>query len=124
MGSLTNPGRNGGKLYRADKGETRNPNGRPKGKSVSTVLNELLFKGAPQKIRSSEFVKQFIEKYPQATNAQAMAARLLFQAIVKGDMKAFEQILDRTEGKAKQSIDHTITGEKLEITIVGKKFEV
>ncbi len=82
-------------------GQTLNPNGRPKGsRSISTVLKEMLEVMAPEKVRDAKFVKEFLsERKNNVSNAEVVAARLYYNAIVKGDNKAINDILDRTEGK-------------------------
>jgi hypothetical protein len=98
------PGHKFGNRFK--KGETANPNGRPVGsKNVSTVLKELLQQMAPGDVVGSKFIKEFCKGRKQVTNAEAIVARLLYAAIIKGDLKAIKEIVDRAEGKAMQRID-------------------
>ena len=112
------------KLTPFQPGESGNPNGAPKGKRVSTILKELLNKAAPQKMQEAKFVSEFLGKNPKATNAEVLAVRLLFNALVKGDHKAVQEIIDRTEGKAMQQL--SIEGETMKkqvFVINGKTIE-
>jgi len=80
-------------------GETHNPNGRPKGtRNLSTLLRK--------------YLKQKIDLTDPITHAQVKRSlgdvvilKLVANAI-KGDMRAIQEILDRTEGKATQPIEH------------------
>ncbi|HEY5391575.1 MAG TPA: hypothetical protein VIJ57_05645 [Hanamia sp.] len=90
----------------------RNLEGRSKGKSISTLLNELLEK----KIKDIDGTER--------TRAEIIALKLLSKAtnaknIDNTVLKAIEQILDRSEGKAKQTIiaDFTSNGESLSNSI-------
>lgn len=92
------------KSYR--KGESGNPNGRPKGSwNVSTVLAEMLRQIAPKVVMDASFIKEIARTRKRATIAEAAAARIVYQGIVKGDSWALKELLDRTEGKAKQVVD-------------------
>lgn len=80
------------------KGEVANPTGRPKGKSISTLLNELLEK----KVKDLDGTER--------TRAEIIALKLLSKAtdaktVDNSVLKAIEQILDRSEGKAKQTVE-------------------
>lgn len=92
-------GRNGGTLKIPEKGDpSPNPAGKPKGKTISTILSELLEK---------EVIDE--EDGAKRTRAEIIALRLVKKAkstkIDAQALKAIEQILDRTEGKAKQTVD-------------------
>ena len=81
-------------------GQTGNPNGRPKGKSISTLLSELLEK----KVKDVDGEER--------TRAEIIALKLLGKAtnaktVDNSVLKAIEQILDRSEGKAKQTVNLT-----------------
>lgn len=78
----------------------RNMDGRPKGKSITTLLNELLEK----KIKDLDGTER--------TRAEIIALKLLSKAtdakiVDNSVLKAIEQILDRSEGKAKQTVNLT-----------------
>jgi Family of unknown function (DUF5681) len=92
------------KSYR--KGQSGNLNGRPKGsRNVSTVLVEMLGEIAPTVIMDESFIKEIARTRKKATIAEAVAARIIYQGVVIGDSWALRELLDRTEGKAKQIVD-------------------
>ncbi len=94
------------KSYR--KGQSGNPAGRPRGsRNVSTVLRAMLQEIAPKVIVEASFIKQISKGRSSATIADAVAARIIYQGIVKGDSWALRELLDRTEGKAKQTVEIT-----------------
>lgn len=70
------------------KGETGNPNGRPKLPDLSELIqDEVGDKGMRE------------------------AVQALLKAAKKGNVKAIQELLDRGYGKVKQPIDHTNNGE-------------
>lgn len=75
-------------------GQSGNPKGRPKGaKNLATVIADLLGRTAPDSIAAAKFVNEFIAgKRKAITNADALAAQLLYQAIVKGSPKHIAEI--------------------------------
>lgn len=84
-------------------GQCGNPKGRPKGKSLKSVLNELLAEeitiveaGNKRKMKANE----------------AIALTLIKEAL-NGNIQAIKEIFDRTEGKARQSV--SIEGEVKQI---------
>lgn len=96
------------KQHEFTKGKSGNPNGRPKGaKNVSTVLKEMLEKVAPEVIADTKFVKEFCKGKKRVTSADATAARLMYEALVKGEPWAVKELMDRTEGKASQPLEHS-----------------
>lgn len=85
------------------KGKSGNPNGRPREKSLTTLLKEAL--------------KQ-IEKATGEQYDVLLVKRLLEKAISKGDMKAIQMIWERLEGKPKQSIElGGIDGDPIEYNV-------
>jgi len=85
-------GRNGGTLHRLEKGESGNPNGRPKklpqlDKLMADVLGE--------------------EK-DGITAAEAILKKLR-QMAAQGNLRAAEILLDRGYGKPKQQVDSNVT---------------
>lgn len=89
-------------------GQSGNPNGRPVGsRNVSTILREMLAEIAPDEIVSTKFVKEFCKGRKKVTTADAIAARLLNEGLVKGESWAMRELIDRTEGKAPQTIEIT-----------------
>lgn len=75
---------------RFPKGESGNPEGRPKKTRLTDALREQLKESHPTK--------------PDETIAELIAKRLISEAL-KGNVQAIKEIGDRTEGKPKQSID-------------------
>ena len=93
---------------RFKEGKSGNPDGKPEGaKNVSTILKELLAQIAPTEILNAKFVKEFCKGKKTVTTADAVAARLLNEGLIKGEPWAVKEILDRTEGKAAQSLELT-----------------
>ena len=90
-------------LIPAQKGEVRNPNGRPKGVPNSKtrllrILELVQKKRNPVTGQDEEF-----------TIAEQMDLQLINKAL-KGDLKAYEILLDRLEGKPKQSTEVEVSG--------------
>jgi Family of unknown function (DUF5681) len=86
-----------------EKGNSPNPGGRPKGsKSIRDAYDKL------KALTFEEF-----KSYEPETVVEAIAYRQIFNAIYhpKKDLAAAVEIADRTEGRAKQSIEVSNTGE-------------
>lgn len=87
-------------------GQSGNPNGRPFGsQNVSTVLTSMLREIAPKVVIDASFIKEISKGRKKPTIAEAVAARLIYQAVINGDSKALKELLDRTEGRARQVVD-------------------
>ena len=88
------------------KGEVRNPRGKPKGSINSkTVIRKFLEMNAvaiDPKTRKKVAVKGL--KGEPITYMEAIIVRMI-QRAMKGDVTAFNAILDRLEGRPKQSTD-------------------
>ena len=70
-------------------GQCGNPNGRPKGRrSLSTILREML----------SEEIEIDVNGKKTKKELQDVIVNNLIQNAVKGDLRAIEQIFNRTEG--------------------------
>jgi hypothetical protein len=83
------------KRVKFKKGQSGNPNGRPKKcPALDKLIDEVLG-----------------EEKDGITAAQAILMALRSKA-AKGDVRAAELLLDRAYGKSKQSIDHTIITEQ------------
>ena len=85
-------------LIPAQKGEVRNPNGRPKG--VPNSKTRLL--------RLLEIVQVQTNPITGEKEEFSVAERLdlmVLQKAFKGDLRAYQEILDRLEGRAKQTTD-------------------
>jgi hypothetical protein len=90
-------------LIPAQKGEVRNPNGRPKGVPNSkTRLLRLLelvqIKNNPITGEKEEF------------SVAEQLDLVVLQKAFKGDLRAYQELMDRLEGKAKQSTELEVTG--------------
>lgn len=118
------PARNGGTLTRPDKGETMNPNGRPK-KYVS------LLKDAGYKLSEindtiqtmmamdlDELAQVF--KNPKATILEKTIANAMRKSLEKGSLYSLETLLTRVYGKPKESA-HVTTDNKIEVVFVEGK---
>lgn len=83
-------------------GESGNRNGRPRGKSVTKHLLELLEKkvNAPKGAISVDSEK--------VTISQGIAIKLLEKAI-RGDLEAIKEVQNRTEGKSKEIVINETT---------------
>ena len=89
-----------------EKGKSGNPKGRPKGaKNLSTVLAALLEKTAPEQVRNSKEIAGFIKK-KAITVEDALAARLLYEAIIVGNMKAIAEINKMLGNYAPTKLSH------------------
>ena len=91
---------------------------KPGSRNVSTVLREMMERLAPGEVVSLKFVKEFCKTakgnpLKKVTNADAIAARLINEGLIKGEAWAIKELLDRTEGKAPQSLDVTSNGNDL-----------
>jgi hypothetical protein len=86
------------------KGEVRNPNGRPKGvPNTATRLKRLL--ELEQEITNPvNGQKEMFSVAEQMDLAMINRAR-------KGDVRAYQALVDRLEGKPKQSVDMNVDGE-------------
>jgi hypothetical protein len=85
---------------RWEKGESGNPNGRPKGsRNRSTIVREWL--EVEQEIKNPiTGVTEKLEQQDIITLAQIKKAR-------EGDTAAFKELMDSAHGKAVQSFEHT-----------------
>jgi hypothetical protein len=83
------------------KGQSGNPNGRPrKLPELDKLLADVLG-----------------EEKDGITAAEAILKALRLKA-AKGDVRAIEVMLDRAYGKAKQSVDHTTQGDKINVPVI------
>lgn len=92
------------------KGQSGNPNGRPKGsRNRSTIIRELLEQAAlkkVQKIQSELLIDEDGKEIPQQTIADQVAAALLIKAL-SGDVSAARELLDSSYGKLTEKIDNS-----------------
>ena len=84
---------------RFKKGQTGNPNGRPKLPDLKQAMTDLL-----------------ADKANGKTALDQVLAKIRKMA-VDGNLKAAEMLLDRAYGKPKQSIDHTTAGNELKAPV-------
>ena len=90
-------------LIPAKKGEVRNPNGKPKGvQNSKTRLLRLL--ELVQKKRNP-----ITGEEEEFTVLELMDMQIIVKAL-KGDQKAYQEVMDRLEGKAKQSTELEVSG--------------
>ncbi len=92
------------KPFKKGKDPRRNLKGKPKGKAITTILKELMDKSTAKSIMDLPFIKKLNTK-KTLSNGEALALRLMTSALVAGDVKAMKEILDRLEGKSKQSVE-------------------
>jgi hypothetical protein len=88
-------------LIPAKKGEVRNPNGRPKGiPNAATRYRRLLdvITKMPHPVTGKD---------EDFTQLEIMDMKIMQKAL-KGDIKAYEVIMDRLEGKATQPVDMNV----------------
>ena len=85
------------------KGESGNPNGRPKGVPNSKTRLLRLLELVQTKTNPITGDKE------EFTVAEQLDMVLINKAI-KGDIRAYQEIMDRLEGKAKQSTELEVTG--------------
>ena len=90
-------------LIPAQKGEVRNPNGRPKG--VPNSKTRLLRLLELVQIKTNPITGQK-EEFTVAEQLDLMVLQKAF----KGDLRAYQEILDRLEGRAKQSTELEVSG--------------
>lgn len=118
------PARNGGTLTRPDKGETMNPNGRPR-KYVSQ-LKEQGYKlsevnDAIQALMSMdvEELKAVLEN-PKATILELTIAKAMVKSLQNGSLYSMETLLTRVYGKPKE-IQQVQSDSKIEVVFVSGK---
>ena len=112
--------------HKFQKGESGNPNGRPK-KYVS-ALKEQGYKASEVNDCILVMISMDLEelgdiwKNPKATILEKTIAHALRKSLEKGSLYSIETLLSRAIGKPKESIDHTTKGDSInevKITIVG-----
>ncbi len=95
------------------KGESGNPNGRPKGsRNRSTIIKEWL--------ETMEIVTNPITGEKEQLEQQDIMTLALIKKARKGDVQAYKELMDGSHGMKVAKVDHTTQGEKLN----DKPFEV
>jgi hypothetical protein len=82
--------------------------GRKKGsKNFSTILRQVLSMPAPKAMQKKKNLRGLLglSEGAKMTNAEAMAAQMIWRAVSKGDLAFINQVIDRTEGKATRKIE-------------------
>jgi hypothetical protein len=118
------PARNGGTLTRPDKGETMNPNGRPR-KYVS-LLKDAGYKLSEINDTIQNMMAMDIQELkgvyenPQATILEKTIASAMRKSLEKGSLYSLETLLTRVYGKPKETAEVTNDG-KIEVVFVDNK---
>jgi hypothetical protein len=118
------PARNGGTLTRPDKGETMNPNGRPR-KYVS-LLKEQGYKLSEindtiQNMMSMDLAElQKVNDNPKATILEKTIAAAMIKSLKNGSLFSLETLLTRVYGKPKETTAVENSG-KIEFVITKGK---
>lgn len=118
------PARNGGTLTRPDKGETMNPNGRPR-KYVSLLkdagykLSEINDTIQTMMAMDLQELKSVWDN-PKATILEKTIAAAMRKSLEKGSLYSLDTLLTRVYGKPKESA-HVTTDNKIEVVFVKGK---
>lgn len=100
-----------------EKGESGNPNGRPR-KWISE-LKESGYKSSEVNdcilVMLSMTLEELADVYknPKATILEKTVANALKRSLEKGSLYSLDTLLNRAVGKPKESIDHTTKGENI-----------
>jgi hypothetical protein len=118
------PARNGGTLTRPDKGETMNPNGRPR-KYVSVLkeqgynlweINDTIQNMMAMDVQE---LKSVFDN-PKATILEKTIANAMVKSLQKGSLYSLETLLTRVYGKPKETAQVT-TDSRIEVVFVKGK---
>lgn len=114
----------GGSLTRPAKGETMNPNGRPK--KYVTLLKESGYKlseiNDTIQVMMSMDLQELKEVYdnPKATILEKTIANAMRKSLEKGSLYSIDTLLTRVYGKPKETA-HVTTDNKIEVVFVKGK---
>jgi hypothetical protein len=114
-------GRNGGTLKVPEKGETNNPNGRPK--KLVTLMKEVGYTKSQVEqtmvtmmgLSRKELEK--IDKGEEYTILERTIAGALLKGHDKNSLFNLEMLLSRAQGKPKETVDQNITEKSIKITL-------
>ena len=118
------PAKNGGTLTRPDKGETMNPNGRPK--KYVTLLKDSGYKlseiNDTIQVLMSMTIDELKEVYenPTGTILEKTVANAMVKSLQKGSLYSLDTLLTRIYGKPKETANITQDG-KIEVVFVKGK---
>ena len=102
---------------RWEKGESGNPNGRPR--KWITELKESGYKSSEVNdcimVLLSMTIEELADVYknPKATILEKTVANALKRSIEKGSLYSLDTLLNRAVGRPKESIDHTTKGDSI-----------
>lgn len=92
------------------KGQSGNPKGRPKGRSIKLILRDLL----ELNLKDPDLISKYTANLPdyfkdrQSYNSkEIMALMMISRALNDNDVFAAEKIFDRVDGKVKDKVEHT-----------------
>jgi hypothetical protein len=103
--------------HKFQKGESGNPNGRPR-KWISE-LKDSGYKSSEVNdcilVMLSMTIEELADVYknPKATILEKTVANALKRSLEKGSLYSIETLLSRAVGKPKESVDHTTAGERI-----------
>ena len=115
------PARNGGTLTRPDKGEVLNPHGRPK--KLVTQLKEIGYHKSQVEdtinamLTMSRKELEKIDKSEEYTILERIIAGTLLKSHDKNSLFNVDLLLNRSQGKPKETIDQNITEKSIKITL-------
>ena len=115
------PARNGGTLTRPDKGEVMNPHGRPK--KLVTQLKEIGYQKSQVEdtinamLTMSRKELEKIDKSEEYTILERIIAGTLLKSHDKNSLFNVDLLLNRSQGKPKETIDQNITEKSIKITL-------
>lgn len=115
------PARNGGTLTRAEKGDVLNPNGRPK--KLVTQLKEIGYHKSQVEdtinamLTMSRKELEKIDKSEEYTILERIIAGTLLKSHDKNSLFNLDLLLNRSQGKPKETIDQNITEKSIKITL-------
>ena len=116
--------KHGGALYRPAKGETANPNGRPK--KYVTLLKEQGYKLSEVNDTIQTIMAMDLEELkavwdnPKATVLEKTIANALRKSLEKGSLYSIDTLLNRVYGKPKETSQVTTDG-KIEVVFTQGK---